>query len=88
MLSLNQNSNGQVTNGNLNSFKGLKGFKTFHSRSGKNYHNSDVNKMNKIRQAGYRWSVHPSHGLSFLHKQVREYESGLGVNASVDGSNI
>ena len=35
MLSLNQNSNGQVTNGNLNGFKSLKGFKTFHSRSGK-----------------------------------------------------
>lgn len=54
----------------------------------KNYHNSDVNKMNKIRQAGYRWSVHPSHGLSFLRKQFREYESGLGVNASVDDPNI
>ena len=44
--------------------------------------------MNKIRQAGYRWSVHPSHGLSFLRKQVREYESGLGVNASEDGATI
>ena len=54
----------------------------------KNYHNSDVNKMNKIRQAGYRWSVHPSHGLSFLREQVREYKSGLGTNASVDGPNI
>ena len=35
MLSLNQNSNSQVTNGNLNGFKSLKGFKTFHFRGGK-----------------------------------------------------
>jgi len=89
MLSLNQNSNGQVTNGNLNGFKSLKGFKTFHSRSGKKLSQLGCEKkMNKIRQAGYRWSVHPSHGLSFLRKQVREYKSGLGPNASVDGPNI
>ena len=54
----------------------------------KNYHNSDVNKMNKIRQAGYRWSVHPRHGLSFLCIPVREYESSLRLNVSVDGPNI